>query len=157
MLSGLAASGGVLADDVPDGIAGFVLWDEKRVEAIADRLELELGDKPLVYETVGNYDGYSMYLVLRGLTGKAELHETESDFQIGMRGRATLLIGGELVGAEKKTRKQQHGTSLAGAASHPLLPGDIIHVPVAVPHQIVIEPGETYTYLLIKLNEEPLD
>lgn len=139
----------------PQTPEGFVLWDAQRVKEAGDRLENQLGDKKIVYETVGTYKGHSMYLVLRGKTGAAEFHETESDFQISLRGKATFVIGGELVDLEQLPRKQQRGSSIKGGASYKLAPGDIVHVPVAVPHQIVIAPNETYMYLLIKLDEEP--
>ena len=37
--------------------------------AAADNLERTIGDKAMVFETIGNYPGHSMYLVLRGRTG----------------------------------------------------------------------------------------
>ena len=79
----------------PGGGAGFVLWPHEQVEAIADRLEASIGDRAMVFETVRNDDGHSVYFVLRGQTGRAEFHETEADLYIVHRGRATLVIGGE--------------------------------------------------------------
>lgn len=143
-------------DPNTDGPLGFVLWNSQLIQSTADRLEKELGDKHMVYQTIGNYEGHSMYLVLRGKTGTSEVHETESDFYISMRGSATFLIGGELTETEMRPRKQQRGKSISGGSSHPLGPGDILHVPVAVPHQIVIGPDEPYMYILIKLDEEPI-
>ena len=139
-----------------DGPPGFVLWNKDLIEATANRLEKELGDKHMVYQTIGNYKGHSMYLVLRGKTGTSELHETESDFYISMRGKATFVIGGEMVGNEKRPRKQQRGSAVKGGATHTLGPGDILHVPVATPHHIIIGPDEPYMYILIKLDEVPL-
>ena len=138
-----------------DGPPGFVLWNSKLIETAADRLEQELGDKHMVYRVIGHYTGHSMYLVLRGKTGESELHETESDFYISMRGNATFVIGGELTEAEIRPNKQRRGKSIRGGTSHSLAPGDILHVPVGVPHQINIDPNEPYMYLLIKLDEEP--
>jgi mannose-6-phosphate isomerase-like protein (cupin superfamily) len=141
---------------ITDGAPGFVLWNSELIQSTADRLEKELGDKHMVYQTIGNYQGHSMYLVLRGKTGTSEVHETESDFYISVRGSATFLIGGELTEAEVRPRKQQRGKSVKGGKSHPIEAGDILHVPVAIPHQIVIGPDEPYMYILIKLNEEPI-
>jgi hypothetical protein len=36
-------------------------------------------------------------------------------------------------------------------------PGDLIHIPPGIAHQLIIEPAEPYMYLLFKLDEEPLD
>jgi mannose-6-phosphate isomerase-like protein (cupin superfamily) len=138
-----------------DAPAGFGLWNASQLKAAGDRLEKELGDKKIVFETLGTYKGHSVYLVLRGKTAAAEFHETESDIQIGVRGTATFVIGGELVNAQKLPRKQQQGSSINGGAKFPVGPGDIIHVPVAVPHVLLIEPKKPYMYILIKLDEEP--
>ncbi len=133
----------------------FPLWDAERIEAAADRLEQELGDQEIVWETIGSYEGHSMYLVLRGKSSLAELHETESDFHISKRGKATFVIGGELVDKELLPRKQQRGTSIRGGTSYRVTPGDIIHVPPGVAHQHFIDPDEPYMYILIKIDEEP--
>ena len=143
---------GTLADDPQD----FVLWKAAFVEAAADRLYESLGDKDLVWETMGNYDGHSAYLVLRGKTDTPELHETESDVQISMRGTATSVVGGKLVNAESRPRKQQRGTAIEGGNRRQLTPGAMMHIPPGVPHQLIIDPADPYLYLLIKIDEEPL-
>ncbi len=139
-----------------DGPQDFVLWRAAYVEAAADRLYQSLGEKELVWETVGNYAGHSAYLVLRGITDTPELHETESDVQISMRGKATSVVGGRLVNAESLPRKQQRGTAIDGGKHRQLTPGAIMHIPPGVPHQLIIDPAEPYLYLLIKIDEEPL-
>lgn len=135
--------------------AGFALWDTARLKAAGDRLEKELGDKEIVFETLGTYQGHSVYLVLRGRTARPEYHETESDIQIGLRGKGVFVVGGELINPQKLPRKQQRGDGIKGGARIALGPGDIIHVPVAVPHVMEIAPHESYMYILIKLDEEP--
>jgi mannose-6-phosphate isomerase-like protein (cupin superfamily) len=143
-------------DDTTTDPVDYVYWNSKHVEETADRLEEILGDKALVWETVGNYDGHSVYLVLRGKTGTAEIHETESDVQISVRGSATSVIGGELIDAEQRPRKQIRGSSIRGGERRELLPGDIMHIPPGLPHQLLIDEAEPYMYLLIKIDEEPL-
>jgi mannose-6-phosphate isomerase-like protein (cupin superfamily) len=137
---------------VPD----FVLWPTATIEAAADRLEKTIGDKSLVFETIGNYQGHSVYLVLRGSTGQAEIHETEEDVFIAKRGKATFVIGGQLVGEESMPRKQRRGTSIQGGEKRTLSPGDIVHIPRGFAHHLVIAPGERFMYVLFKFDEEPL-
>lgn len=139
-----------------DGPLGHVHWNAAAVAAAADRLEQTLGDKALVWETIGNYPGHSVYLVLRGRTSRAEIHETESDVQISIRGTATSIVGGTLIDAESLPRKQQRGTSIDGGLRQVVTPGDIMHIPPGAPHQLLIGPEEDYMYLLIKIDEEPL-
>lgn len=153
MLSFAAALSSAAAASVPEG---FVLWNAQRAQEVADALEKRVGDKSIVYETMGTYKGHSIYLVLRRKTGAAELHETESDLQIGVRGKATFVVGGELVNPQRLPRKQVHGSSIKDGTSYPLAPGDLIHVPPGIPHQIIVEPDQPYIYILVKLDEEPL-
>ena len=98
-----------------------------------------------------------MYLVLRGKTSPAELHETEADLYVVRRGRATLHLGGELVDAERRRRKQQRGSSIRGGIQREVGPGDVIHIPVGVPHQLVLPEGGSFLYDLTKFNEEALE
>ncbi|MDX1403395.1 MAG: cupin domain-containing protein [Woeseiaceae bacterium] len=143
---------GSAIDDPQD----FVFWSADYVDAAAERLYASLGDKDLVWETMGNYEGHSVYLVLRGKTDTPELHETESDVQITIRGSATSVVGGTLVDAIKMPRKQQRGTAIEGGKHRQLTPGAMMHIPPGIPHQLQIDPGEPYLYLLIKIDEEPL-
>lgn len=135
---------------------GYVYWDAARVEAAADRLEAQLGDREMVFETIGNYEGHSIYLVLRDRTGSAELHETESDLYVAKRGRATFVFGGELVEPRELPRRQRRGSAVRGGTRQSLAPGDIVHVPEAVAHQLILDADEPFMYLLVKFDEEPL-
>src|SRR5882724_12054863 len=81
------------SDDVP----GFVEWKAGRLREAADRLEQKIGKERMVFETIGNWKGHSVYLVLRGATSDPEFHETEKDVYIIQKGKATFVIGGELV------------------------------------------------------------
>ncbi len=147
---------GGIANKVDVEPPGFVLWTAPRLQEAADRLERTIGDKALVFETIGNYPGHSVYLVLRGTSGQAEFHETEADLFVARRGRATLVIGGELVDRKSLPRKQQRGTAIRGGVQRVLNPGDIVHIPKAIPHQLLIAPGERFMYDLTKFDEEPL-
>ena len=140
----------------PDEPAGFVLWKAERLAEVTARLDRELGDRALVFEAYGNYDGHSVYLVLRGESSPAELHETESDLYVVRRGRATLVVGGELVDAKRLDRRQQRGSSIRGGIHREIGPGDVVHIPVGVPHQLLFPEEETFLYDLTKFNEEPL-
>ena len=137
-------------------VPGFVEWKAARFNEAADRLEKKIGQEKMVFETIGNWKGHSVYLVLRGATSPPEFHETEKDVYIIQRGKATFVIGGELVDEEKRPRKQRRGSSIRGGIRRELAPGDIIHIPEATPHQLLINPGEPFMYILIHFDEEPL-
>ena len=154
-LAGLAMSAIVVAQEpaYPDG---YVRWNSDHIQEVADELEARLGDRSMIFETIGNYDGHSVYLVLRGKTGQAEMHETESDVQIGVRGTATLVVGGDIIDASSLPRKQVRGAAISGGQRQLTAPGDLIHIPPGVAHQLLIDQGAPYMYLLFKIDEEPL-
>ena len=70
------------------------------------------------------YECHSAYTVLRGATARAEFHETESDMYVVHRGRATLVIGAELIDADGLPRKQQRGSCIRGGSCSSSLPLD---------------------------------
>lgn len=156
IIAGLVSTVAYGQDDQSVQPGEYAFWSAMVVDEVADRLEASLGDKALVWETVGNYDGHSVYLVLRGKTGTAEIHETESDVQISVRGRATSVIGGQLLNPEHLPRKQIRGSSIQDGLERALAPGDIMHIPPGLPHQLLIDASVPYMYLLIKIDEEPL-
>ena len=139
--------------DVPQG---FELWSSDRVKEVSDRLAKNIGDKAILFETMGNWKGHSVYLVLRAKTADAEFHKTEEDLYFGMGGHATFVIGGEMVDPKNMPRKQMRSATIRGGAKRELRAGDVLHVPRAVPHQLMLAPGETFLYFLVKLDEEPL-
>jgi hypothetical protein len=132
------------------------LWSSDKVKEVSERLEKNIGDKSILFETVGNWQGHSVYLVLRGKTADAEFHKTEEDLYFGMGGHATFVIGGEMVDPKNMPRKQMRAPSIKGGIRREVRTGDVLHVPRAIPHQLLIAPGEKFLYFLIKLDEEPL-
>jgi quercetin dioxygenase-like cupin family protein len=44
------------------------------------------------------------------------------------------------------------GTSIDGGETKQIVPGDIIHIPARVPHQLKIAAGTKLTYLVIKVD-----
>ncbi len=49
---------------------GFGLWNSPRIQELGDRLQKQIGDKEIAFETLGSYQGHSVYLVLRGKTAR---------------------------------------------------------------------------------------
>src|SRR5262249_15126046 len=125
---------------------GFELWSADRVKEVSERLEKNIGDKNILFETMGNWKGHSVYLVLRAETADVEFHKTEEDLYFVMGGHATFVIGGEMVDPKEMPRKQIRASSIRGGAKREMRTGDVIHVPRAVPHQITIAPGEKFLY-----------
>jgi mannose-6-phosphate isomerase-like protein (cupin superfamily) len=72
------------------------------------------------------------------------------DVWIVEAGEATLIVGGTMV--QPKTVSPTKFAALRLRAEKQRKPGDIVHIPVKVPHQLKIAPGKTFTYLAIEVN-----
>jgi mannose-6-phosphate isomerase-like protein (cupin superfamily) len=72
------------------------------------------------------------------------------DVWIVQDGAATLIVGGTMVQPKTVKPHEIRGTSIDGGETKPLKPGDIVPIPVKMPHhhQLKIAPGKTFTYLV---------
>lgn len=92
-------------------------------------------------------------LIYRALTGEAELHEEFSDVFIVRSGSATLVLGGDLQERRAVGPGEVAAKSIAGGERRKLKVGDVVHIPAKLPHWVFLDPGETVTYLIIKLKD----
>jgi hypothetical protein len=93
-----------------------------------------------------------VFAIHRDATGKVEQHEGMTDYWIILSGEGTLVLGGEIVDREEIGPGEYRGSSIKGGRTIPVKPGDQIDIPPNMPHHIVLEEGESITYLIIKVN-----
>ena len=131
---------------------GFGLWKGTSVRNSGKELSGKIDDQKFAWQPLGTYGNHLMGISHREGDGSAELHETQADIMIVESGEATLVVGGTMV--EPKTVKphEVRGSSIAGGAIKQLTPGDVVHIPAKVPHQLKIATGKTFTYLVIKVD-----
>jgi len=55
-----------------------------------------------------------------------------------MAGEGTLIVGGTVVGGHSTAPGETRGTSITGGTMHQMEPGDVIHIPAKVPHQMMV-------------------
>lgn len=84
-------------------------------------------------------------------SGKAELHEDDTDITLVLAGRATLVAGGTMQSSEKIDERNSMGEGIVGGDSYTLKVGDLLNIPPQTPHQFLIAPGDSVTYLTIKV------
>jgi len=131
---------------------GFGLWKGDAVKNSGKELASKIDDQRFAWQPLATYQNHLMGISHREGDGSAELHETQADIMIVERGEATLVVGGTMV--EPKTVKphEVRGSSIEGGAIKQLTPGDVVHIPAKVPHQLKIATGKTFTYLVIKVD-----
>ena len=131
---------------------GFALWKGDAVKKSGEELATQLDDQKFGWKPLGTYGNHYLGISRREGDGSAEVHETQVDVWIVQDGEATLIVGGTMVQPKTVKPHEIRGTSIDGGETKPLKPGDIVHIPVQVPHQLKIAPGKTFTYLVIKVD-----
>ena len=66
--------------------------------------------------------------------GLAEIHATETDIFYVLEGKATVIVGGEVVDARQTAPGETRGNSIRGGETRELRAGDVIAIPRGVPH-----------------------
>ena len=67
-------------------------------------------------------------------------------------GEADLLLGGEAVGAKTTAPNELRGGEIKGGETVHLRPGDVIHIPAGIPHQLLMPKGHDFTYFVVKVD-----
>ena len=106
-------------------------------------------------ETLKEYPLHATMLSVRSRDGLAEVHENFADIFYVLDGRATLVTGGAVAGAETIAPGEMRGASIEGGARQELRAGDVAHVPAALPHQMLVSGDRTVTCLVVKVQENP--
>jgi mannose-6-phosphate isomerase-like protein (cupin superfamily) len=106
-------------------------------------------------ETLNRYPRHATMLSFRARDGAAELHENSADIFCVLDGRATLLTGGKIIGANTVGPGEIRGERIEGGKRQELRAGDVAHVPAGVPHQMLVAGDRTFTSFVVKICETP--
>jgi mannose-6-phosphate isomerase-like protein (cupin superfamily) len=113
------------------------------------------GVSPLGIDHKDNFDNHMLGKYHREKSGNVEVHLTKVDVMVIQSGTATLLYGGEGIDMHPTAQNELQGTTIKGGQSRRVSAGDVIHIPTGVPHQFILAPGETITYLVVKVVDPP--
>jgi mannose-6-phosphate isomerase-like protein (cupin superfamily) len=135
----------------------FEYWPAAKLQELEKTLQAKVDPKAKVKAAgtqLANFGPYFFSLSHRENSGRAELHDVENDIFVAVTGEATVVVGGQLVGAEKVAEGQTLADSIEGGTPHKLTPGDIVHIPAGMPHQLLLAPGMKFTYFVIKVVDQ---
>ena len=94
-----------------------------------------------------------MQIIHRAGYTQPEIHASKWDLYLILDGSGTALIGGERVNWIDGLPPEEQRPGLRGAQEFRVTEGDVVHVPARVWHQILMEPGESITYVLVNVIE----
>lgn len=90
-------------------------------------------------------------LAQRRGSGEVEVHETTNHVFIFVEGEATLVTGGELVGAKQTAPGQIRAADVKGGQTHHMKKGDVITIPAKTPHWFKEVPTKTVAYYAVNM------
>src|ERR1700756_5190133 len=109
----------------------------------------------LASETLGNWGNHLLLKTRReGSSGQAEWHERQADLIVVQSGQATIIIGGRILNGKTTAPNEIRGTSIEGGERQSLRAGDVLHVPAKTPHQVLLDPGQTLDYIVLKVDSQ---
>jgi mannose-6-phosphate isomerase-like protein (cupin superfamily) len=132
---------------------GFEHWTAESLRQLDQALKAETGASPhhVAVRHLSDYPNDMFMLSRREADGVVEWHETQADVFLVQSGSATLLVGGTIVGGETVEPHEKRGGTIQGGIRRKLAAGDVVRIPVRVPHQILLEGSHEFTYFVIKV------
>lgn len=128
-------------------------WSRADLLARAKHLQELATEKGSASETLEEYPHHHTMLAFRNRTGGGELHQNFADVFFVVDGHCTLVTGGEMVEPKTTGPGETLGTSVKGGSKQALVPGDVVHIPAGMPHQMILDDGATVTYYVVKVEE----
>jgi mannose-6-phosphate isomerase-like protein (cupin superfamily) len=104
-------------------------------------------------ETLEKYPHHYTMLAFRQHSGGGELHQNFADIFFILDGRASVLTGGSLADQKSSGPGEIRGKSVEGGRRQEVKAGDVVHIPAAMPHQMLLAEGESVTYYVVKVEE----
>ena len=106
-----------------------------------------------ITQTLETFPGSITSLSVRTASGGGELHQRWQDNFFIVSGEATEMTGGSVVDPKETTPGEIRGSRVDGGESHILRKGDVLHVAANTPHQMILAPGASIVYYVIKVEE----
>jgi glyoxylate utilization-related uncharacterized protein len=86
----------------------------------------------------------------RDKSGLAELHADWVDHIFVQAGGATMVLGGKVDEPRETGPGETRGSGVTGGKSFAMHPGDYVYVPANTAHRMVLAPGQTIRYAVVK-------
>ena len=127
-------------------------WPKDKLDGYGSSLTAKVKDHVAI-EELGQFGSHFALMVHRTGTGTSESHAGDTDFYVVQAGEATLHVGGEIVDPETVSPGEVRGSSIKGGKTIVLKAGDTVNIPPTTPHHVVIAPGKSITYLIVKIHK----
>ena len=89
-------------------------------------------------------------ITAREKTGEAELHAAWNDDIFVQAGEATMILGGTVENPREVSTGETRGSGISGGKTIVVHAGDYDFVPVNTAHRMILSPGKTIRYAVVK-------
>jgi mannose-6-phosphate isomerase-like protein (cupin superfamily) len=138
----------LLAQSAPGQVR---VWKASEIKEKGQALAKKLDAQKVASEIIAT-DGNRTFMVAhREGSGLAEWHEKQADVMMISVGDVTMVYGGTIVDEKTTAPGEKRGPSIKGGTEVKLGPGDVLHIPAQVPHQMKLDPGKQVTYFVTKV------
>ena len=128
-------------------------WSKGDLLEKAKHLHELAAEKGNASEKLETYPHHYTMLAFRNRSGGGEVHQNYADGFYILDGRTTLITGGEVVDPKSTGPGETLGASVKGGSRQELKAGDVVNIPASMPHQMILDAGDTVTYFVIKVEE----
>jgi mannose-6-phosphate isomerase-like protein (cupin superfamily) len=137
-------------ETVPEG---FEHWTADSLRQIDQTLKVDAGRNAhrVAVQRLGDFPNDLFMLSRREADGIVEWHETQADIFFVQSGSATLLVGGTMVGGETVEPHEKRNGSIQGGIRRKLAAGDVVRIAPKVPHQLLLDGAQNFTYFVVKV------
>jgi len=132
---------------------GVHVWRSTDIGARGAALAKKIDAQKVASETIATEGNRTFMVAYREGSGVAEWHEKQADVMFISAGQVTMVYGGTIVDAKTTAPGEMRGASIRGGTDARLGPGDVLHIPARVPHQMILAPGAKVTYFVTKVVE----
>jgi mannose-6-phosphate isomerase-like protein (cupin superfamily) len=129
------------------------VWKSSELKGKGQALARKLDANKVATETLAPGSKPGFVLAYREASGQAELHDTEGDVMFFVEGEVTMVHGGTVVDGKTTAPGETRGSGITGGTEVRLGPGDVLHIPAKVAHQMKLAPGARVTYFVAKVAE----
>lgn len=103
--------------------------------------------------TLTTYPNCELQFNVKTKSGIAEMHAHSSDLITITDGEATIVTGGTIPDSTLESPGETRGVTIVGGHEQKVAKGDVLYIPQNTPHQIMVEPGKTVSFLNSKVTQ----
>ena len=105
-------------------------------------------------EILSDLGNHKFEILRRDGSGAGELHQNWTDIFVVQGGEATILYGGSIEEARDTGNGEIRGPRHVGGKSQKVSAGDVLVMPPGVAHQTIVEPGQLFFVLIVKVQKK---